>query len=84
MLREVSNRELIGPGDMACEWRQPVRKQFDQCRLAVAIRSEQRNSVVAVDSQGHTVEYRIIPVVSDRDVIGSDDRGRQHLFRSGK
>ena len=84
MLREISDRELVGAGDMAGERRQLARQQFHERRLAVAVGAEQRDAVVGIDPQRDAVQHRLFRIVADRDIVDRDDRRRQHLLRHRK
>ncbi len=81
VLREVSDRQLVGARHRARERLQPVGEQLDQRRFAVAIGAEQRDAIIMIDAQRHLGEHRGGRVIADRDIVERDDRRRQHLFR---
>ncbi len=83
MLGEITDPQLGRRRHRAGQRLQPPGQQTDQCRLAVAVRADQRDTVVFVEAQGQVFQHRRA-VVPDRRIQHAEQRRRQRGIRIGE
>jgi hypothetical protein len=74
VLRKKADLEALGAHDLPCLGGQAAGQQLGERRLAVAVLTEQRDAVVAIDAQGQPPQHRRARDVADRNTIKGDDR----------
>ena len=83
MLREVSHLQILRSDHAAGQRRETAGKQLQQRRFAIPIGAKNRHAVVVVDAQRDSAQHRTGGLITDANVVESDNGRGQWPGRRG-